>query len=76
MCGYLLLIQAGLDAASLVQKAFGQLIRDTCSQAARVGVDLSFEQRRDKCMLARIALQAGYVLVYIMGWRRIWSSAV
>ena len=28
-----------------------------CSQAARVGVDLSFEQRREKCMTARISLQ-------------------
>ena len=49
--------QAGLEMASLLYKAFHQVIRDTCSQAARVGVDLSFEQRREKCMTARISLQ-------------------
>ncbi len=43
--------------ASLMYTSFHQLIRDTCSQAARVGVDLSFEQRREKCMTARISLQ-------------------
>jgi hypothetical protein len=49
--------QAGVDMACLLYKAFHQVIRDTCSQAARVGVDLSFEQRREKCMTARISLQ-------------------
>eukprot|EP00955_Chlamydomonas_euryale_P070210 360685-Chlamydomonas_euryale.AAC.11 len=29
----------------------------TCEQASRVGVDLSFEQRRERCMTARLALQ-------------------
>lgn len=42
--------------ASMLYRAFHQIIRDTCSQAARVGVDLSFEQRREKCMMARISL--------------------
>eukprot|EP00798_Chlamydomonas_sp_ICE-L_P005735 gene5735-6025_t len=50
-------VRAGLEALTLANTAFGTLIRDTCSQAARVGVDLSFEQRRDKCMSARVAMQ-------------------
>ncbi len=50
-------MQAGLDLATMMYRAFHQIIRDTCSQAARVGVDLSFEQRREKCMTARISLQ-------------------
>ncbi|MEW5303309.1 MAG: hypothetical protein WDW36_006014 [Sanguina aurantia] len=46
-----------LEVVSLQLKAFGPVIRDTCSSAARMGIDLSFEQRREKCAAAKMALQ-------------------
>lgn len=47
----------GLEVVSLQLKAFAPVIRDTCSSAARMGIDLSFEQRREKCAAAKMALQ-------------------
>ncbi|KIY98968.1 hypothetical protein MNEG_8991 [Monoraphidium neglectum] len=45
-----------LGALSLALRGPGQVIRETLA-ASTVGVDLSFEARRDKCLLAKLALQ-------------------
>lgn len=50
-------LQTGLEVLSVLLKAFASIIRDTCSAPANRGVDLSFEKRREKCELVRMALQ-------------------
>ncbi|KAI8471430.1 MAG: hypothetical protein J3K34DRAFT_417103 [Monoraphidium minutum] len=47
---------AALGALSLALRGPGTVIRETLGAAA-IGVDLSFEARRDKCAVAKLALQ-------------------
>lgn len=47
----------GLSALSLVLRGPGHMIRDVCNGPAPIGVDLSYEQRRNKCLLAKMALE-------------------
>eukprot|EP00878_Enallax_costatus_P023208 GHUV01024675.1.p1 GENE.GHUV01024675.1~~GHUV01024675.1.p1 ORF type:complete len:715 (+),score=247.31 GHUV01024675.1:297-2441(+) len=48
----------GLSALSLVLRGPGQVVRDVCNGPAPTGVDLSYEQRRNKCLLVKMALEA------------------
>lgn len=45
-----------LDVLSLVLNGPGTVIRETCT-AAPIGVDLNFEQRKNRCVVAKLALQ-------------------
>lgn len=45
-----------LGALSLALRGPGQVIRETLGASA-IGVDLNFEARRDKCVVAKLALQ-------------------
>lgn len=47
----------GLSALSLVLRGPGQVVRDVCNGPAPTGVDLSYEQRRTKCLLVKMALE-------------------
>lgn len=47
----------GLSALSLVLRGPGQIVREMCMEPAPVGVDLSYEQRRNKCLLVKMALE-------------------
>ncbi|KAG2455090.1 hypothetical protein HYH02_000910 [Chlamydomonas schloesseri] len=50
--------QTGLDVLALHIRAFGPVIRDLCGPGARgVGIDLSFEERRERAAKAKLALQ-------------------
>ncbi|KXZ56510.1 PF15 protein [Gonium pectorale] len=52
-------LQVGLDVVALHVRAFGPVIRDLCAPAARgVGIDLSFEERRERANRAKQALQS------------------
>ncbi|GLC51494.1 Quinone-dependent D-lactate dehydrogenase [Pleodorina starrii] len=51
-------VQVGLDVIVLHVRFFGPIIRELCSPAARgVGIDLSFEERRERANKAKLALQ-------------------
>ncbi len=51
-------VQVGLDVVALHVRFFGPIIRELCSPAARgVGIDLSFEERRERANKAKLALQ-------------------
>lgn len=51
-------VATGLEVLRVQLKAFGGTIRETCAQApARMGVDLQFEKRKDRCNIAKLALQ-------------------
>ncbi|PNH09085.1 Katanin p80 WD40-containing subunit B1 [Tetrabaena socialis] len=51
-------VQVGLDVVSLHIRAFGPIIRELCSSAGRgVGIDLSFEERRERANKAKLSLQ-------------------
>lgn len=47
----------GLTALSLVLRGPGQVVRDVCSGPGPVGVDLSYEQRKNKCLLVKMGLE-------------------
>mmetsp|Transcript_12525 Transcript_12525/g.27006 ORF Transcript_12525/g.27006 Transcript_12525/m.27006 type:complete len:729 (+) Transcript_12525:243-2429(+) len=49
-------VQVALEMGNIIYKSFGQLIKDTCANQSRA-VDISYEQRLEKCNLARTALQ-------------------
>ncbi|EFJ44875.1 microtubule severing protein katanin p80 subunit [Volvox carteri f. nagariensis] len=51
-------VQVGLDVITLHVRFFGPIIRELCSPAARgVGIDLSFEERRERANKAKLSLQ-------------------
>lgn len=53
-------VQVGLDAVAVQLRCFGPMIRELCSPGSRgvgVGIDLSFEERRERANKARLALQ-------------------
>eukprot|EP00775_Hariotina_reticulata_P007929 gene7929-8125_t len=47
----------GLSALSLVLRGPGQLVKDVCSAPTPAGVDLSYENRKNKCLLVKMALE-------------------
>jgi hypothetical protein len=47
----------GLSALSLVLRGPGQLVKDVCSAPTPAGVDLSYENRKNKCVLVKMVLQ-------------------
>nr|AAT01224.1 katanin p80 subunit PF15p [Chlamydomonas reinhardtii] len=50
--------QTGLEVLALHIRAFGPVIRDLCGPGARgVGIDLSFEERRERAAKAKLVLQ-------------------
>ena len=56
-CGSAAQVDAGLGLLALLLAGFGEVIRSTCAQEAGRGVDLMFEQRRQRCEAAKLALQ-------------------
>ncbi len=50
-------IEVGLDVTATMLRAFGPVIKEVCAPGARgVGIDLSFEERRERASRARTAL--------------------
>jgi hypothetical protein len=47
----------GLNVLQLVLKGPGQVVHDVCNAPQPPGVDLSFETRRSKCQLLKMALE-------------------
>jgi katanin p80 WD40 repeat-containing subunit B1 len=47
----------GLSALALVLRGPGQVVREVCSGPGPVGVDLSYEQRKNKCTLVKMGLE-------------------
>lgn len=50
-------VAVGLSVLGLVLRGPGQTVHDVCSAPKPTGVDLSFEARRSKCMLLKLALE-------------------
>ncbi|GFR41469.1 hypothetical protein Agub_g2158 [Astrephomene gubernaculifera] len=51
-------IHVGLDVVALHVRFFGPIIRELCSPGSRgVGIDLSFEERRERANKAKLSLQ-------------------
>lgn len=50
-------VAVGLSVLSLVLRGPGQTVHDVCSAPQPTGVDLSFEARRSKCLLLKMALE-------------------
>jgi hypothetical protein len=47
----------GLSALALVLRGPGQVVREVCNGPGPVGVDLSYEQRKNKCLLVKMCLE-------------------
>jgi hypothetical protein len=47
----------GLSALALVLRGPGQVVREVCGGPSPVGVDLSYEQRKNKCLLVKMGLE-------------------
>jgi hypothetical protein len=47
----------GLSALALVLRGPGQVVREVCGGPGPVGVDLSYEQRKNKCLLVKMGLE-------------------
>lgn len=50
-------VAVGLSVLGLVLRGPGQMVHDVCSAPQPTGVDLSFEARRSKCLLLKMALE-------------------
>lgn len=51
-------IQTAVETAFTLMSSFGEVIKQTCRQdVSSVGVDLSFDERRSKCLTARASLK-------------------
>ena len=50
-------VSVGLTVLGLVLRGPGQMVYEVCSAPKPVGVDLSFETRRSKCLLLKMALE-------------------
>jgi hypothetical protein len=50
-------VAVGLSVLSLVLRGPGQTVHDVCTAPQPTGVDLSFEARRSKCTLLKMALE-------------------
>ncbi len=52
-----------VDVMAILLKAFGPLVRETCAAAAGpaagLGVDVTFEERRDRCLRAQVCGRGG-----------------
>lgn len=47
-------ITVGVNMASCLLRTFGDVVQQTCQQSSdRMGVDVMFDERRDRCMSVR-----------------------
>lgn len=60
-------VAVGLDALGLVLRGPGQMVAEVCGAPQPVGVDLSFEARRSRCLLLKLGLEGLGMKLGVLG---------
>jgi hypothetical protein len=69
-------VAVGLSTLGLVLRGPGQVVAEVCGGPQPVGVDLSYEARRSKCLLLKMALEGLGMKLGVLGRSSSSSSAV